>query len=298
MPAIVIAAGCSSAAAPATVARVIARAEVVAYSAAMYPARSLRNALLCLAAITALSGCGGDDDDSGNPAASGTMQNGSGGLAAPGSGGDGDSGSGGSSGTGFGGRAAQHQRRVLFADAESRHPPLQPPGAMGCPCKPGDPEQCVSGVGLRCNGSHWFTVEQGLCRPTGPATTPIYSTSECESTGAAVVFNPGDGSLFRNGCPDGKRLLGVIDNSKDPDAGIPGEGALCCACARQGEGCDAMPVACGRTAGSCSDGRRVLRAHARPRCATQRPSRTTKRTRGLGLHRPRPKGVRLRRQDL
>jgi hypothetical protein len=49
----------------------------------------------------------------------------------------------------------------------------------------------------------------------------VYSPEECEKAGGTAVYDIGDGSLYRNGCPNGGVALGRID-----PGGI--EGALCC----------------------------------------------------------------------
>lgn len=247
------------------------------------PTASLRNTLICLGALAALPACGGDDD-SGMPATHDATQTGTGGShTGSGSGGSsmstnnhptggsggtggmhgGSSGSGGSA-VGSGGRSAGSGGSGVDAGApdndagSSCFSPTQNldtayrQGAVGCACKDGDASQCIQGVALICDGTHWTAVEDGPCAP-GPGPTRVsYSSKECEAIGGLVVGDPGDGSLLRNGCA-GSETLGIIDNSKEPGSGIPIEGAMCCGCASAGADCNTGLVRCGARAGDTCD---------------------------------------------
>lgn len=239
---------------------------------------SLRNALICLGTLAALSACG-DDDDSAQPGKTDPTQTGSGGSHTtqsggggssmttnnhPGSGGagamqGGNSGSGGRSAGGSGGADAgaadgDGGNDACFSPTQNLDTAYEQ-GAFGCRCTDRDPDQCIQGVALICDGTHWTAVEDGPCEPGPPQSMQVsYSSKECEGIGGTVVSDPGDGSLFRNGCPDGKATLGSIDNSKEPESGIPIEGALCCGCAANGGDCNMALVACGARAGdTCGD---------------------------------------------
>ncbi|HEY8946121.1 MAG TPA: hypothetical protein VIM73_17755 [Polyangiaceae bacterium] len=54
-----------------------------------------------------------------------------------------------------------------------------------------------------------------------PQEEPSLTPDTCRAKGGGVVFDKGDGSLHREGCPDGRAKLGVVQ------LGI--EGGLCCA---------------------------------------------------------------------
>jgi hypothetical protein len=50
---------------------------------------------------------------------------------------------------------------------------------------------------------------------------PSYTAAECGAIPGTVADDPGDGSLFSRGCPDGARVLGTVE--------LCIEGCLCCA---------------------------------------------------------------------
>ena len=48
----------------------------------------------------------------------------------------------------------------------------------------------------------------------------VLEPAECEARGGTVIGDPGDGSVHRDGCPEGQELLGSVN------LGI--EGGICC----------------------------------------------------------------------
>lgn len=76
-----------------------------------------------------------------------------------------------------------------------------------------------------CNGGKVVTSRAAL------------DTGQCESANGQTILDPGDGSTLRNGCPDGRRLLGAVD--------VGAEGALCCEIPRHFtlDECQAIPSA-------------------------------------------------------
>lgn len=85
-------------------------------------------------------------------------------------------------------------------------------GANACPAPYVEAEAPCSTETFSC-----FTWAEGFyCR------LPEVSREECEGAGGEVIYDPGDGSVSLQGCPDDRQDLGVLTSSG-------GEGALCCA---------------------------------------------------------------------
>jgi hypothetical protein len=61
----------------------------------------------------------------------------------------------------------------------------------------------------------WQYSESLRCR-----SPEVIDFTQCTDRGGRPVLDPGDGSLFRDGCPNARTALGMFDG--------PGEGGLCC----------------------------------------------------------------------
>jgi len=69
------------------------------------------------------------------------------------------------------------------------------------------------------------TPELGLCGEGGICCKPpILTRAQCTAQNGQAVADPGDGSTRRNGCPDGRQMLGFLDPNDIGD-----EGGICCA---------------------------------------------------------------------
>jgi hypothetical protein len=55
---------------------------------------------------------------------------------------------------------------------------------------------------------------------------PSLENADCEALGGEIVLDPGDGSTYTEGCPDGRDLLGWLNECDTP--GLCGEGGICC----------------------------------------------------------------------
>ncbi|MBC7174484.1 MAG: hypothetical protein H5U40_18705 [Polyangiaceae bacterium] len=51
---------------------------------------------------------------------------------------------------------------------------------------------------------------------------PVISLAECEAISGEALLDPGDGSVFEQGCGEGLLLLGYLDSDEVE------EGGLCC----------------------------------------------------------------------
>lgn len=91
-------------------------------------------------------------------------------------------------------------------------------------------QYCTGTENMRCPPSTQ-TVPSSAC-PTNASwcwqfnaesacTLPTRTTENCRYSGGEVLTDPGDGSLMRNGCPDGHANMGLVSPSGE-------EGALCC----------------------------------------------------------------------
>lgn len=59
--------------------------------------------------------------------------------------------------------------------------------------------------------------------PSNPGSSgSALSFAACEKIGGKVIPDPGDGRTYRDGCPNGRALLGYVE------LGV--EGGICCAC--------------------------------------------------------------------
>jgi hypothetical protein len=57
------------------------------------------------------------------------------------------------------------------------------------------------------------------------AKPPSLTSAQCTAMSGRIIGDPGDGSAARNGCGEGKELLGWIE---DPGVGVDGGPSICC----------------------------------------------------------------------
>jgi hypothetical protein len=103
-------------------------------------------------------------------------------------------------------------------------------GVAGAPNnRLGDPGMDLSRTDLCPGGRKPLGVLEPAHDANGALCCQIPSTisvATCQDQGGQLLGDPGDGSTYRNGCPDRGELLGWVFACDTP--GLCGEGAICC----------------------------------------------------------------------